>query len=52
MPDMSEIRGQSKYNPWSYMLEFGSEAYDTTPEKYIVTKPWRRPRPTQGKEGK
>jgi hypothetical protein len=26
----------------------GHAANDPTPEKYTVTKPWRRPRPTQG----
>jgi hypothetical protein len=31
-------------------LEVGRGAYDPIPEKYIVTKPWRRPRPKSGKE--
>jgi hypothetical protein len=29
-------------------LGVGCDANDSTPEKFIVTKPWRRPRPLQG----
>jgi hypothetical protein len=30
-------------------LGVGRGANDPTPEKFTVTKPWRRPRPTQGR---
>jgi hypothetical protein len=48
MPDRSKGRGQKKCSPWSSRLGVGRGAHDPTPEKFTVTIPWRRPRPTQG----
>jgi hypothetical protein len=39
--------GQRKCNPWSSRLRVGREGNDSTPEKYTVMKPWRRPTRTQ-----
>lgn len=35
--------GQTKYSPWSSRLGVRCESNDPTPEKFPVTKPWRRP---------
>jgi hypothetical protein len=48
MPDRSKSRGQMKCNAWSSRFEVGYRASEPTPEKFTVTKSWRRPRPTQG----
>lgn len=50
MPERSKICGRSKFSFWSYRLEVGCGANYSyiTPEKFIVTKPWRRSRSTQG----
>jgi hypothetical protein len=49
MPDRSKGRGQNKCSHWSSSLGVECGAYDPTPEKFTVTKPWRRPSPTQGR---
>jgi hypothetical protein len=48
MSDRSKCRGQTKCSPWSSRLGVGSGANDHASEKFAVTNPWRRPRPTQG----
>jgi hypothetical protein len=48
MPDMSKGRGQTKCSSWSSRLGTEREVNDNTLGKFIVTKPWRRPRSTQG----
>jgi hypothetical protein len=37
-----------KCNPWISKMGVGHGANDLTPEKFIVTKTWRRCRHTQG----
>jgi hypothetical protein len=48
MLDRSKGKGQTKYNPWSSRLRFGREVNDPTQETFAVTKPRRKPTPTQG----
>jgi hypothetical protein len=50
MPDRSKGRVRRSVVPssWSYKLGIGSIVNDPIPEKFPVTKPWRKPRPTQG----
>jgi hypothetical protein len=48
MPDRSEGRGQAKCSFWSSTLGVGHGADNPTLEESTVTKPWRKPRPTQG----
>jgi hypothetical protein len=45
MPEKSKGKGQLKCSPWTYRLGVGRGA---TPEEFTVTKPRRRPRPTEG----
>jgi hypothetical protein len=44
----SKGRGQTKCSPGSSRLRAGRGANDPTAENTTVTKPWRRPKPTQG----
>jgi hypothetical protein len=46
MPDRS--KGQTKCSPWSSRLGVGRGTNDHTSGKFTVTKPRRRPSPTQG----
>jgi hypothetical protein len=48
MPERSKGGGQTKCSPWSCKLPVGRGPNDGTPEKFVVTKPWRRLGPTQG----
>jgi hypothetical protein len=48
MTDMSKGRDQTKCNPWYSRLGVGRGDNNYTPGIFIVTKPWRRPRHTQG----
>jgi hypothetical protein len=48
MQDRSKGMGQTNCSPWSSRLGDGHGANDSTPDKFTVTKPWRRQRHTQG----
>jgi hypothetical protein len=56
MIDRSKGKSQINCSPWSPRLWVGHGANDSTlekftvkePEKKLLLKPWRRPRPTQG----
>jgi hypothetical protein len=51
MPDRLKGRGQMECSAWPFRLGVERGANDPTPERFTVTKPWRRPRPTQGCSG-
>jgi hypothetical protein len=48
MPDRWKRRGQTKCSPWCSRLGVWHGTNNPIPEKYTVTKPWRRPRPMWG----
>jgi hypothetical protein len=47
MPERSKGRSQPKCSAWSSRLGVRRWANNPIPEKSAVTKPWKRPRPTQ-----
>lgn len=48
MPERLKGRDQTNCRRWFYKLGIGRGDNQSTAEKFTVTKPWRRPRPTQG----